>query len=183
MKAIDFATARACIRQHCQHDVECVENDSTRTHRLGLTAQHRQHAGEIEIACLDQIRGRLRIEEEQLLLGCQFQQVPAETAQVSDDTGGGLLEGDKHARLLEFPRAIHKELQGEYGLAGTGSAGENGGSPAWQAAARELVESRDAAGRFLGGMVSIGMGGFHEVQGEDHYDPRFQLPSIPLHWL
>src|SRR4030095_5209115 len=55
-----------------------------------------------------------------------------------------LLEGHENARLAELHGTAHEELGGEQRLPATRGAAHQRGSPMWQSAPRDLVETLDA---------------------------------------
>ena len=67
MQPVDLAPLAASVGQQRQHDVERVEHDAPGLDLLGLDCEARQHAAEIEVSRLHEVRLRLGVDEEQLL--------------------------------------------------------------------------------------------------------------------
>src|SRR6185369_13917167 len=79
-------------------------------------------------------------------------EVVPERAHVERQVLRPLFERDEYARLAESNGAVHDEFEAEQRLATAGSAGDERGPAARQAAARDVVEAADARG-YLGKRV------------------------------
>ena len=148
VQPVDFPPLGPCVRQEREQDVECVEHDPPCAHGLGLRAQRRQHAAEIERAGLDQVGRRLCVDEIDFL-GHPARDLPAETLEVGHDAVRRFLEGHEDARLGMVFDTVHEELQREDRLARARPADQQGRPAVGQPAAGHFVEAGDA-GRCLG---------------------------------
>jgi hypothetical protein len=161
MDAVDLAPARVRIRQVREQHVERIEYHPPGAHLVGDRPQARQHAAQVEIAGLQQFRGRLGLHEKELLRR-QRLELPAEPLEVCEDSLRRLLEGDEHAGLAAAPDAVVQELHGENSFPGTGAARQHSGAAVRQSPAGDFIESGDARGR-LGARRPAGAGRVHSL--------------------
>ncbi len=82
VQPVDLPAPRRIIRQKRQYDVDGIEDDASCAHLFDLGSERGEHAGEIEIARLNQLGGRARVEKEQLFRcnSRRFQPKPSKLA-------------------------------------------------------------------------------------------------------
>ena len=109
--AVDFPHFRHRILQQRQQHVDAVEHDPFRADLFLLRLEHGQHAGQVELAGLDDLGRQMRVQEKELVLG-QSGQAPIERGGIGDDLAGGFLERDEDAGLLPPAHGVDEGLQG-----------------------------------------------------------------------
>ena len=100
----------------------------------------------------------VHVVEHDLFAPDQAREVKSERGDVGLQLRFRLLEGHKHARLVELHRAAHEEFHGQQRLAATRAAADQGGPPSRHPAAGDFVETLDAGGAL--GQVSRRRVGF-----------------------
>ena len=122
-----------------------VEHDPLGADRVDGMAEADEQALEVVLAgLLDLAALDVDEVERDLLLPHQLVEVEAERAHVRGQLGRALLEGHEHARLVHRRRAADDELGREHGLAAARAAADQRRPAARQAAAGDVVETRDS---------------------------------------
>ena len=150
---VDFLHFPDRILEQRQQHVDAVEYDPLCADLPFLRREHDQHAGQVEVAGLDQCRRQMRIQEKELLFR-QARQPPIECGAVRDDVAGAFLERDEDAGRALPARGVGEALQGEDGLARARAADEQARAVAGQPATAQHIEPADAGGQL--GQRSIG---------------------------
>ncbi len=178
MEAVDFALSGCGVREHGENDVQGVENDAPRAHLHGLGGQRRQHAPQIEIARMNEVGQRLRVDQKQSL-GLQLGKLPAKTFKIRHDAFGTFLECDENARLMANLHAMSQELQSEDGLARAGAAGQQRSASVRQTSARDFIETGNAGGSLGWRCRQTGSASSHTVSLQHEDRSRLRVRGLP----
>jgi len=136
--------------EQAQGHFEGVNDDAPGAHGAAFARSDGQQTLEAELPGADYVGFEARVEDEEAVLLFEGGQVPTECGGVLADLFGRLLEADEDARLA-VQRAPVEEFQSEERLAGAGSAVDNRGSAAGQAAFQDVIQALDVGGRFRQG--------------------------------
>src|SRR5580658_7445874 len=109
---------------------------------FGLDLKQCEHAYQVEFPGLHDLRRKLRIQKEELLL-FERGKIPSERRSVGDDLARTLLKGDENARLVRSTGAIDQRLKRKNGLSAARSPLHQGRSSARQSTVGDLVEPLD----------------------------------------
>ena len=128
---------------------ETIEHDALGTDRIDRVAEADKQALEIEFAgLLDLTALDADVVHRELLAADELGQVKAQRGDVVGEFLAGLLEGHKHARLVELPGAAHDKFHGQKGLAAAGGPADQRGPAFGQAAVGDFIQAADAARAF-----------------------------------
>ena len=149
-EATELAAHDRLVGQGAEQQLDGVEHDPLGADLGDRAGQPDEEPLEVEAAGLHEL-GRVEVDrvDEQRAVSLHALEVEPEAGDVDREVGGGLLEGDHHARLAVVAGTPDQELEREEGLAGARGTGHERGTPPGDAAAGDLVEAGDAGGSLL----------------------------------